>query len=481
VHYRRFARAVEVSLPSAAILLAVSVGSQTLAPSVDRALNIIVGALFAVAAVRQLHLQASARSSQEAELRAARRLDSYRLERQVVTATLASLKASDSIARTAQEVCRVGVRMEGVDLVTIQVVNVWGELMPLAVEGLGGRLDDLIGCALPGNRAVSVLDRLAGGSFVEAMSPGSDPHLERLRDAGIRGTVNAPLHRDDRLIGLLAFGTRSPDVAAVLEEHLATVDEFAVVAAALLGPGLRLWDEREAARAKIRDIIDQDAYVPVFQPIVEIASGAVVGYEALTRFADGLRPDLRFAEAEAAGLGAELEIACLRAAVTAATGLPSGGWLSLNASPALATDILTVLSIISESQRRIVLEITEHVPIDDYGALVEALRTLGGDVRVSVDDAGAGYAGLTHILELRPDFVKLDIALVRSIDADLARRALVRSMVWFARETGCHVIAEGIETEGELAALAELGVELGQGYLLARPATALNLRLAVDA
>jgi EAL domain-containing protein (putative c-di-GMP-specific phosphodiesterase class I) len=479
--YRRFARAVEVSLPSGAILLAVSLGSQTLAPSIDHALHIVVGAVFGVAALRQLHLQASARASQEAELRAARRLDRYRLERHVVTATLASLTASDSIVETARRICRVGLRLEGIDLVTVRLVNAHGDVVPLAMEGMDGRLDDLVGRALPGDRTESLFRHLADGPFIETFGPGGKSHDERLHAAGLRGTVSAALYRDERLIGILEFGTRSADAVETLAEQRETAGEFAVVAAALLGPTLAAWEGRENARARIRDIIDQRAFVPVFQPIVEIASGSVIGFEALTRFADGLRPDLRFAEAAAAGLGAQLEMACLRAAVTAATDLPSDGWLSLNASPALATDLLSVLSIISESRRRVVLEITEHVPIDDYGALVEALRTLGGDVRVSVDDAGAGYAGLTHILELRPDFVKLDIALVRSIDTDLARRALVRSMVWFARETGCHVIAEGIETEGELAALAELGVELGQGFLLARPATALDLRSGVGA
>ena len=103
---------------------------------------------------------------------------------------------------------------------------------------------------------------------------------------------------------------------------------------------------------------------------------------------------------------------------------------------------------------------------------MRALAALRGDIRLAADDAGAGYAGLRHILELRPHFVKLDIVLVRSLDTDPARRAMVGSMTMFARDTGCSLIAEGIETEGEMTTLLALGVGFGQGYLLGRPSPA---------
>jgi EAL domain-containing protein (putative c-di-GMP-specific phosphodiesterase class I) len=101
-----------------------------------------------------------------------------------------------------------------------------------------------------------------------------------------------------------------------------------------------------------------------------------------------------------------------------------------------------------------------------------SLKGLREHVRLAVDDAGSGYAGLQHLLEIQPDIMKLDIALVRSVDVDPGRRALIASMITFAHKTGCTVLAEGIETQAELDTLRALGVTLGQGYLLGRPAAA---------
>ena len=116
-----------------------------------------------------------------------------------------------------------------------------------------------------------------------------------------------------------------------------------------------------------------------------------------------------------------------------------------------------------------VLEITEHAPISDYRAFRTALEALGPSVRAAVDDAGAGFASLRHILELRPSFVKLDLGLIRAIEQDRARQALVAGMTHFAARTGTTLIAEGVETQAECEALRSLGVELGQGYLFGRP------------
>ena len=129
-------------------------------------------------------------------------------------------------------------------------------------------------------------------------------------------------------------------------------------------------------------------------------------------------------------------------------------------------------SVLGRSPARVVLEITEHVGVDDYGALRRALADLGTDVRFAVDDAGAGFASLRHILELAPSHVKLDRALVTRIDTDPARQALVAGLVHFAGEIGAMLIAEGVETAGERDTLLRLGVRVGQGYLLGRPAPA---------
>jgi EAL domain-containing protein (putative c-di-GMP-specific phosphodiesterase class I) len=225
------------------------------------------------------------------------------------------------------------------------------------------------------------------------------------------------------------------------------------------------------ARRTILAVIDEGRIEPVFQPIVDLARRATVGYEALTRFRDGVAPDVRFGAAAAVGLGTELELASLRAALRAATRLPPGLWLNINVSPALVLAGNELRALLGTHDRPIVCEVTEHAVITDYAAFRVAAAGLAG-VRMAVDDAGAGFASLRHILELRPAFVKLDRSLVAGIDGDPVRRALIVGMCHFARSAGCRLIAEGIETEAELAALLELDVPLGQGYLLGDPAPA---------
>jgi EAL domain-containing protein (putative c-di-GMP-specific phosphodiesterase class I) len=147
--------------------------------------------------------------------------------------------------------------------------------------------------------------------------------------------------------------------------------------------------------------------------------------------------------------------------------------MSLNVSPEFLLDPVRPHRVLARrGSRSLVLEITEHVAIEDYAKFRAAVETLGSSVGFAVDDAGSGYASFRHILELRPDYVKLDIGLVHEIDRDDVRQALVAGIVYFAERTGCRLIAEGVETEGERARLQRLGVQYGQGYLLARPAPA---------
>ena len=228
-------------------------------------------------------------------------------------------------------------------------------------------------------------------------------------------------------------------------------------------------DHGDGIRRTIRSVLEAQSFHPVFQPIVELASREVVGYEALTRFDSGQRPDLCFADAWSVGLGPELELATLGAAVDAAKGLRSGVFLGLNASPRLLAHAEQLRAVLLSAGRPLVLEITEHETIDDYEALREAILTLGRDIRVAVDDAGAGVANFGHIIDLRPDFVKLDISLVRRVNANLGRQAMVVGMRHFARTAGCRLIAEGVETAEEADTLTSLGVEFGQGYLFGRP------------
>jgi EAL domain-containing protein (putative c-di-GMP-specific phosphodiesterase class I) len=150
--------------------------------------------------------------------------------------------------------------------------------------------------------------------------------------------------------------------------------------------------------------------------------------------------------------------------------LPPDSYLSLNLSPStlLRRDVARLLGAVP--LERIVIEMTEHYPVGDYEALNRALQPLRqAGVRVAVDDAGAGFASLRHILLLVPDIIKLDISLTRGIDCDRPRRALSCALVAFARETATTIVAEGIETDAELRTLKEIGVTQGQGFLIARP------------
>lgn len=228
---------------------------------------------------------------------------------------------------------------------------------------------------------------------------------------------------------------------------------------------------RERLR-RIDGVLRGDALAMVFQPVVELDTMSVRGMEALARFDVEPRrsPDQWFDEAAMVGRGTELELAAVRAALRHLDRLPPDVFLSLNVSPATALEPV-LRQLLHPESGRVVLELTEHDRIDDYDRLIDALAELRRrGLRVAVDDAGAGYAGLRHILRLRPDIIKLDLDLTRNIDTDPARRALSTAMVSFAREVDATIIAEGIESESELQTVHSLGIGLGQGYHLGRPA-----------
>jgi EAL domain-containing protein (putative c-di-GMP-specific phosphodiesterase class I) len=230
---------------------------------------------------------------------------------------------------------------------------------------------------------------------------------------------------------------------------------------------------REELLARHTAVLNAECYSIVYQPIVRIADGKVVGYEALTRFlAEPVRtPDVWFDEASEIGLQLTLELAVIAKALRSLTLFPEDTYVSINASPA------TILSgaldeVFSDYPcERLMLEVTEHSSVHDYAPIMKALDPLRRrGLRLAVDDAGAGYASFRHILELKPDVIKLDNSLIRQIDSNTGHRALAAALVRFAQETGSMVVAEGVETEAELAILRELRVNKAQGYLLGRPA-----------
>jgi EAL domain-containing protein (putative c-di-GMP-specific phosphodiesterase class I) len=254
----------------------------------------------------------------------------------------------------------------------------------------------------------------------------------------------------------------------------------ALVYAEELGELYRLNRDRAAharatrvAEERIRAALEGGVLSVVFQPIFNLFTDEVVGLESLARFhTDPPRPpNVWFSEAEAVGLQHELELLAALLGLGHLNSIPREAFLSVNLSPATVMTPMFREIFEPHSTERVVLEVTEHAPVEDYDLLHQALkwfRERGG--RLAVDDAGAGFASLRHILALEPDFIKLDITLTRDIHSDRARRALARALISFAGDIGAMIVAEGIETNEEADALRELGVRFGQGFHLGRPA-----------
>ena len=209
----------------------------------------------------------------------------------------------------------------------------------------------------------------------------------------------------------------------------------------------------------------------VFQPVFELGAGGVVAFEALARFP--AHPDRTteecFAAAAGAGESVALELAAVRAALEHLHELPDGVLLSVNVS-AEAAVTAQFHELAAPVANRLIIELTEHEPVHDYRRVAAALSELRNrGARLAIDDVGAGYASLRHILQLAPDIVKLDLSLTREIESDSSRRALTTALVGFAEVIGSTIAAEGIESEAELAMLRELGVVQGQGFHLGYP------------
>ncbi len=216
-----------------------------------------------------------------------------------------------------------------------------------------------------------------------------------------------------------------------------------------------------------------DGIVAVFQPIIELRTGRVAGYEALARFHDPSHTEIEqwFRDAHNVGLGVELEIATIRAALTHFDRLGSSTFLNLNASAATLASPAFAEAIAPHPPERLVIELTEHDQILDYDQLRADLAPYRhAGIRLALDDAGSGYAGLRRILGLEPDLIKLDLELTCGIAADPARQAMAAALTWFAARTQTAIIAEGIETQPDLDTLTSFDVTYGQGFLLGRPA-----------
>jgi EAL domain-containing protein (putative c-di-GMP-specific phosphodiesterase class I) len=231
-------------------------------------------------------------------------------------------------------------------------------------------------------------------------------------------------------------------------------------------------DERACSAERIRALIDEEAFDFAFQPIVRLDDRRAVAFEALARFPQfpGVAPNLLFAEARAVGLELDLQLAVVEHAMSCVERLPSDASLAINVSPETLNSSALEWLCRHNQPKRLVLEITEHTSIDDYAALAErvfALKRLG--VRLAIDDAGAGFASLRHVLRLDPDLIKLDASLTHGIDSQARQQNLAAALVTFAEGTSASIIAEGIETQGEFDTLRNLCIPYGQGYFLGRP------------
>jgi EAL domain-containing protein (putative c-di-GMP-specific phosphodiesterase class I) len=321
-------------------------------------------------------------------------------------------------------------------------------------------------------RARLLLSRARTGPWVDRPDRDRTDHDSPIWSAGLGLISGAPIYSDQTLVGLLLIGV-SEEASGSFHDRpaklMAAAIDYASILTAVAGSALADRRETGAEEARLKQVLDGREFHIVFQPIVDLESREVVGYEALTRFSDGIPPDIRFADATRLGLGDDFELAAILYAIEEAGKLPADAFLSLNVSPAVVLASGDRLQAnLRRLDRQVVLELTEHVPIADYAELRTAIEALG-PVQIAVDDAGAGYASLRHILELRPAFAKLDISLVRGIDRDELRQAMAAGIQYYALRTGCRLVAEGVETLEEASSLRALGVDLGQGYLFGRP------------
>lgn len=232
---------------------------------------------------------------------------------------------------------------------------------------------------------------------------------------------------------------------------------------------------------EFREVVEAPLVRAVYQPIVDLRTGEVLGWESLARGPEGSHfrsPGMLFDFAEEVGSIFTLERVCRQQALAGLEGLLPGQKLFLNIHPQTLGDPSfrpgETRQLLDEHGLRphnLVFEITERHPIKDFTLFHRTLdhyRSQG--FLVAIDDVGTGYSGLTSLAGVRPDFIKVDMGLIRGIDANPVQRALLETLVTFADKIGSAIVAEGIETETELSSLLAMGVHYGQGFYLARPA-----------
>ncbi|WP_330981736.1 EAL domain-containing protein [Mycobacterium triplex] len=325
--------------------------------------------------------------------------------------------------------------------------------------------------SLSGSYSVRVIDGRLPAVIPDTSADRTASVLPRTQKLRLGAFVGVPLLGPD--------GSTVGMVGAVSQEakpHLADADLRIVNKMAdLIGALMELPADSTTIRAEqregIRRVVAERDFEVIFQAMHDVWTGRVVGVEALARFpCEPFRPDLVFGQAAQLGLDIELETAVIARALSLLPQLPDDVFGAVNISPSavLLTPWSELLADVDPS--RLVVEITEHDAVENYDALddvLEACRARG--MRVAVDDVGAGFSSFSHVLELAPEFIKIDQSITRNIDADDARRRLAQSIAEFAAQIGATVIAEGVESQGELDAISAAGIPWAQGYYLSRP------------
>jgi EAL domain-containing protein (putative c-di-GMP-specific phosphodiesterase class I) len=312
--------------------------------------------------------------------------------------------------------------------------------------------------------------------FPEAMK------LPAARLPHIRSYVSVPVVLSDgTLYGTFCAAGLTSD-KDLTKRDKALMEVLAHAAAVIIEPGVREREQRAAIQARLNPVMQRGGPVVVLQPIVELTTGRRIGAEALSRFPQewAKAPDVCFAEAHTVGQGDELELLAIERAAEQLYEV--SGYIAMNVSPGtfLRPECLELLSTFPLP--RVLLELSEHDPVEDYGALLTALQPLRDrGMRLAIDDVGAGFSSLRHIVLTSPEVIKLDRSIVDGVSHDPVLTTLVRSLTEFGHGCNARVVAEGVETVEDAVALCGLGVDYGQGWYFGRPGPASDLRDAMPA
>ena len=353
-----------------------------------------------------------------------------------------------------------------------------GDFVVQAVDGESEWFDLEVGSRIPVEQ--TYYRRMAQGDLPslvhDAAADARTADLPMTRESGIGAYVAVPIRLwDGRLYGTLCCLSRSPEPSLNVRD-VRFLRVLAEIVADQVDREQLESEKRRLEWSRIRGVLDRDDIDVEFQPVFDLVDCKIVSLEALARFwTEPMRsPSIWFAEANDVGLGIELELAAIRSALQRLDDFPPGVAIALNVSPTTALDP-GFCELLFDVAERVVIEITEHAQVDDYEALQAALAPLRErGAQLAIDDVGAGFANLRHILRLAPDLLKLDLSLTQEISRDPAREALASSLVSFADGVGASIVAEGISSDEDLGLLRALGVDYGQGFHLARPSALLH-------